>query len=440
MKTKLMYTMILVLCAFAGALTANAQTAHIKGRISDKDQPIAGAQVIYKSMNTGKIVKVKTDKNGEFFTIGVPDDVYTVTIVDATGKTIWTHDKIGVGEGGDDIDNILTVDLTNGVTVKTPKGASSGGFNGQQAEFHGGNNDGKNSETGTKKEASVSKEEMERLKAEHDKGLNINALIKQYQDAMSAKDQSDKSFQTSSASLKSKQDQASVDELKKLTEQHNAQVQQNWNDASTALKQMVTADPTHWEYFQALGGSEYSLQQYQESVDSYDKGIQVAQATVAGNGPKNGGAASDPAKAKAGIGQMLTAQGNSYLKLNKQKEAIASFTKAAEMDPNPGNAYFNLCATQYNTGNTDGALAACDKAIAADPNRAEAYFIKGSLMMGSSSMDKQGKLQAPPGTAEALNKYLEIDPSGSHAGDVKEMLAAIGAKITTTYNEKGKKK
>src|SRR5262249_36338377 len=121
-------------------------------------------------------------------------------------------------------------------------------------------------------------------------------------------------------------------------------------------------------------------------------------------------------------------------------EAIAAFTKAAALDPNPGTAYFNLCATQYNTGNTDGALAACDKAIAADPNMANAYFIKGSLMMGSSTMDKGGKLEAPAGTADAMNKYLSLDPNGAHAGEVKEMLAAIGAKVTTTYNEKAKKK
>jgi len=55
-------------------------------------------------------------------------------------------------------------------------------------------------------------------------------------------------------------------------------------------------------------------------------------------------------------------------------------------------------------------------------------------------MDKQGKLQAPPGTSEALNKYLEIAPTGPHADDVKQMLAAIGAKVTTTYNEKANKK
>jgi tetratricopeptide (TPR) repeat protein len=135
---------------------------------------------------------------------------------------------------------------------------------------------------------------------------------------------------------------------------------------------------------------------------------------------------------------MLTNQGNAYLKLKQNDKAIAAYNKAASMDPNPGTAYFNICATQYNSGNTEGALAACDKAIAADPTRADAYFIKGSLMVGESKLDKDGKLQATPGTSEALNKYLELAPDGPHANDVKAMLQAIGAKIETTYH--GKKK
>ena len=129
MKTKLMYPMILVaLYAFVGALTASAQMARISGKVTDNDKPLAGVQVVYKSINSGRTIKVKTNSKGEFFSIGVPDDVYNVTVIDAEGKTIYTHDRIPVGEGGDDNENILTIDLTKGVTVKTPKGASAGRY------------------------------------------------------------------------------------------------------------------------------------------------------------------------------------------------------------------------------------------------------------------------------------------------------------------------
>jgi tetratricopeptide (TPR) repeat protein len=239
----------------------------------------------------------------------------------------------------------------------------------------------------------ISKEELERLKGEREKALGENALISQLNPALQAKD---------------------------------------WATAEPILQKLITMNPARWDYQQALGNAQLSLGKNDDAVATYEKAIPLAEA--AKNDPK-----SDPAKAKAAVAQMLTNEGNAYLKLKKNDKAIESYTKAAAMDPNPGTAYFNLCATQYNSGNTQGALAACDKAIAADPNKADAYFIKGSLMMGDSKQDKDGKLIAPPGTAEALNKYLELAPDGGHANDVKQMLAFIGAKIETTYKEKKKK-
>ena len=240
----------------------------------------------------------------------------------------------------------------------------------------------------------VSKEELERLKGEREKALNENALIAQLNPALQAKD---------------------------------------WATAEPILQKLITMNPARWDYQQALGNAQLSLNKFDDAVATYEKAIPAAE-NASKTDPK-----ADPAKAKAAVAQMLTNEGNAYLKLKKNDKAIESYTKAAALDPNPGTAYFNLCATQYNSGNTQGALAACDKAIAADPNRADAYFIKGSLMLGDSKMDKEGKLQAPPGTSEALNKYLELAPDGPHAADVKAMLQAIGAKIETTYKEKKKK-
>jgi tetratricopeptide (TPR) repeat protein len=207
----------------------------------------------------------------------------------------------------------------------------------------------------------------------------------------------------------------------------------DWATAEPILQKLIASNPNRWDYQQALGNAQLNLGKFDEAVATYEKAIPMAE-NATKTDPK-----ADPAKAKAAVGQMLTNEGSAYLKLKKSDKAIEAYTKAAAMDPNPATAYFNLCATQYNSGNTQGALAACDKAIAADPNRADAYFIKGSLMLGDSKQDKEGKLQAPPGTSEALNKYLELAPDGPHAGDVKAMLQAIGAKIETTYKEKKKK-
>jgi tetratricopeptide (TPR) repeat protein len=239
-----------------------------------------------------------------------------------------------------------------------------------------------------------SKEELEKMKAERDKAIGENTLIAQLNPALQAKD---------------------------------------WATAEPILTKLIAMNPNRWDYQQALGNAQFGEGKFEEAVATFEKAIPIAE-NATKTDPK-----ADPAKAKAGVAQMLTNEGNAYLKLKKNDQAIAAYTKAASMDPNPATAYFNICATQYNSGNTQGALAACDKAIAADPNRADAYFIKGSLMLGDSKQDKDGKLQAPAGTSEALNKYLELAPDGPHANDVKAMLQAIGAKIETTYHEKKKK-
>jgi tetratricopeptide (TPR) repeat protein len=185
----------------------------------------------------------------------------------------------------------------------------------------------------------ISKEELEKMKAERDKALGENALIAQLNPAMQAK---------------------------------------NWEAAEPILVQLIAMNPSRWDYQQALGNAQLNLGKNEEAVATYEKAIPLAE-NASKTDPK-----ADPAKAKTAIGQMLTNEGSAYLKLKKSDKAIEAYTKAAAMDPNPATAYFNLCATQYNSGNTQGALAACDKSIAADPNRADAYFIKGSLMMGDS--------------------------------------------------------
>lgn len=225
----------------------------------------------------------------------------------------------------------------------------------------------------------MSQEQIEAIKAQNAKAANLNALITQYTNAANAKD---------------------------------------WADAITALKGMIQIDPNRWDFYQALGNAQGNAGAYQEAVDAFEKGL--AAAKEASNDPK-----ADQAKIKAATARMLSTEGSAYLKLRKTNEAIESFSKAAAIDP---TAYFNLCATQYNAGNVEGAKFACDKAIQADPNRADLYFIKGSLMVGDSTTDKDGKLRPPPGTAEVLNKYLELAPNGSHADDVKAMLTVIGAR------------
>lgn len=357
-----------------GLLPAWSQTAQIQGTVTNAGAPVPNAQIVLTNLSNSRTLKVKADKNGSFAMLGVPFGDYEVEVSSSTGEKLYQQKNTIASTDGGPV--TLKLDVSQGKpagSAQAPQGGAPAP-SGEQPKY--------------------TKEQIEEMKKQNEKAGNMNELIKQAQAAMQAK---------------------------------------NWQEAVNPLQQLVTMDPNNWQFYSALGDAQFNLGQYEQAVDAYQKGIQITETSVPVD-PKN--PTTDPAKRKAGGAHMLTNEGNAYLKLHKNKEAVDAYTKAASMDPNPATAYFNLCATQYNTGNVDGALPACDKAIAADPSKADAYFIKGSLLLGESKMEN-GKMVAPPGTAEALNKYLELQPDGPHANDVKQMLQAIGSKIETTY-KKGK--
>ena len=82
---------------------------------------------------------------------------------------------------------------------------------------------------------------------------------------------------------------------------------------------------------------------------------------------------------------MLTAQGNDYLKLQKPDDAIASLKKATELDPSSALYSYNLCGVGFSAQKFDDAKTAC-------------------------------------------SKYLQLEPSGPHAEEVKAFLTQMPAK------------
>jgi Flp pilus assembly protein TadD len=128
--------------------------------------------------------------------------------------------------------------------------------------------------------------------------------------------------------------------------------------------------------------------------------------------------------------------GQAYAKLGKAEEAANEYSTAAQLDTtNAATYYYNLGAVLTNAGKVDEANAAFDKALAVDPNRADAYYWKGVNLLAKATL-KDNKMVAPPGTAENLNKYLALAPTGSHADSAKELLNSIGAKIDTSFQKK----
>jgi tetratricopeptide (TPR) repeat protein len=122
-------------------------------------------------------------------------------------------------------------------------------------------------------------------------------------------------------------------------------------------------------------------------------------------------------------------------KMNKPADAQAEWEKAATVDPaGAAKDYFNIGAMLTNLGQNDAAGAAFKKAMDADPQFADAQFqyaIYLSAKMPPPGPD--GKVIAPPGMKEALDKYLQLQPNGPDAEAAKSLLAMIGSSVQTTY-------
>ncbi len=120
----------------------------------------------------------------------------------------------------------------------------------------------------------------------------------------------------------------------------------------------------------------------------------------------------------------------------KMDDAKVKLAKAVELDPpGAGKYHYNLGALLMNSNQTDGAVEEFKKSIQADPNYAEAYFYYGSTLVGKATMDKAGKMVAPDGTIEALQKYVQLKPDGPNAQAAKDLIAALGSTVSVNYKD-----
>lgn len=227
----------------------------------------------------------------------------------------------------------------------------------------------------------------------------------------------------------------------KLSISHDAMKAGNYDQAIQAMTEATQMDPNRDILWANLGDayrvsapkqtdSAEKTKRYGEAVDAYQKAIDEKQkAAQAGEKDPNAN------KVLASYyNNLADAEGKS----GKADDAIKSYSQAATLDPTAaGTYYFNLGAVLTNAGKVDDAIAAFDKALAADPTKADAYYWKGVNLMGKATL-KGDKMVAPDGTAEAFNKYLELQPTGQFADPAKQMLATIGATVETGFGKQKK--
>ena len=229
------------------------------------------------------------------------------------------------------------------------------------------------------------------------------------------------------AAIKAKKEQEEAakkyDELKQHFDAGSAALQQeNYAEAITELQLAATMDPSQDVIFARLGDAYAGNKQLNEAVDAYQKAL-VLRPEIAG---------------------YHNNLGNALAKAGKGPEALEEFRKAAEMEPTQAGMYWrNAGIVLYNAGKTNEAIEPLQKAIAADANDALAYYLLGICLLGKVEQKTEGgmmKMIPAPGTIETFQKYLQLDPNGSHAAEVKAILDQLGATVQTEFKRETKKK
>ena len=113
----------------------------------------------------------------------------------------------------------------------------------------------------------------------------------------------------------------------------------------------------------------------------------------------------------------------------KIDEAMAAYQKSAELDPpNAAQAYRNAGITLYNAGKMKEAVEPLKKATELDPKSAQAWYLLGASLVGAMEYKQKGdkmEVVVQPGTVEAYQKAVELDPNGPYGQQAKQGLEAL---------------
>lgn len=402
MKRSLVFIAISAFFLFLGTTSAVAQTATVKGVCKDAEgNPVVDAQVTWHNDDNGRTFKLKTNKKGEYFSLGIEPGTYTVTL-SKDGKDLDKVNKYHVG--ADEIS--LDFDLKKSQEQAVEQ---------------------------TAKEKGITTEQVKQAQEKQSEAVKYNENIKSANDKLKA---ASAQLDAAGAALKSGD---------------TATASTNYDGAIATLNETAQLVPKEDVVWYRLGAAYKDSSRVQtdpaektkrntEAYNDFQKAIDLRKNTMseAGGKPAPGGNAPGVTD-QARLAAYYDGLGSTAASLGKSGDAADAYKQAVALDPaHAGHYYLNMGISLMNGGDRKQSLEAFDKAITADPNNADAYYFKGQGLMADVSMDKNGKMVPPEGTTEALNKYLEMQPNGIHAQDAKSMLEALGAKVETTYGKKKK--
>jgi len=366
------------LIAFAAVLflvtVASAQSGRVTGQVLDKDgKPWAGVTVTLKS-DSGRTYTLKTDNNGRYSQIGLTPGLYTFILTEpASGLNYQEQHQVASGEGND-----FTTDFK------------------------------KLMEAG---KAGPSQEQQKAQQEQQDKFKAMQGHFNAGRAALDDYDASKKLLATTPADQK----QALQDKMAQ--------------DAKTAVSELSLAEQgvqpkdtkNHAVVWSNLAQAYDKAGQNQEAVEAYQKAIDLQ---------PSAGIYQNQSTALAALAAAAT---DPKVAADKLAQASADCDSAAKLDPNPATAmacWKNIGIILNNKGDFKDAVAPLQKATQLNAKDAQAWFLLGNAYTGLIQPNQQGDKMTydiPPGTADAYQKVLELDPNGPLAAQAKQNLDALTA-------------
>ena len=201
-----------------------------------------------------------------------------------------------------------------------------------------------------------------------------------------------------------------------------------YTDIESMMTKDTEAKPDEAILWTNLAFAQFGLKKNDEAIANYKKSLDLETASKKPRGEVIGAA-------NAGLGEV-------YARTGKTDDANKAYDAAAAADPQRAAVYLkNEAIIFFQQGNATAQAAAAEKAIAANPSDALLYYIKGQALVANATVDpKTNRIVLPDDCTAAYQKYLELAPQGSFAGEVAGILQQAGQKVNSNFKAAPAKK
>jgi tetratricopeptide (TPR) repeat protein len=349
------------LAALAFTVSTFAQTGGVTGKcIGEDGKPLGGYTIQLDRQEVKWTSHIKTKQNGEYQYIGLTEGRYKVTLLDPSGRQIYSITRrIAYGDP-----TVVDFDMTK----------EKSNYYKQQLS---------NPETAKK---------IEEQQAEQKQYVGLKQIFNEAGVLYEQQHYAESAAMYEKALPLSKDKNVPIVLARMADAYANAAKQQQDRDAR--------------------------IQDQQKAVDDYQKAMQLTP--------------NDPV--------LHNNLGSVYAEMGKVADAQREFQKAADLNPSGASGYYyNLGVVLVNQGKMEEASTALKKCTDLDPRNANAFYWYGMALLGKAAYKPDGTVVPVPGTVEAFQTYLKLQPNGQWAQAAAASLEQIQGKVPTEY-KKAKKK